>query len=102
MARRGRIKSFIGRARHRLSISDLALSRLVRSGRLRSKQFYGKLVVVRAGRIQSWMRRGLSGMVGIDMSWVGAGQKRSEVLGFGLGRVRAGWGTVGVVKFGLG
>ena len=41
-------------------------------------------------------------MVGIDMSWFGAGQKRSKVLGFGLGRVRAGSGTVEVIKFGLG
>ena len=41
-------------------------------------------------------------MVGIDMSWVWAGQKRSELLVFGLGRVRAELETNRVVEFGLG
>ena len=41
-------------------------------------------------------------MVGIDMSWVWAGQKRSELLVFDLDRVRAELETNRVVKFGLG
>ena len=41
-------------------------------------------------------------MVGIDMSWVWAGQKRSELLIFGVGRVRAELETNRVVEFGLG
>ena len=41
-------------------------------------------------------------MVGIDMSWVWAGQKRSELLVFDLDRVRAELETNRVVEFGLG
>ena len=41
-------------------------------------------------------------MVGIDMSLVWAGQKRSELLVFGLGRVRAGLAMDRVVEFRLG
>ena len=41
-------------------------------------------------------------MVGIDMSWVWAGQKRSELLVFDLDRVRAELETNRVIEFGLG
>ena len=41
-------------------------------------------------------------MVGIDMSWVWGCQKGSELLVFGLDRVRAELETNRVVEFGLG